>query len=168
MTCASRRNRRRNSPTRSCSLERIAPAVFEDRHEHGCRGTARPRSRDAQGERIASAASPNAVEAPARAGDADRWQGRSASGKTSRWWWPMSAPSHGVKVGMPFQVIRGTTSHRQRAGGRRSRENRRRPSIQNLTSEKDRIKVGDRLKVDATGRPNHDLARNTIILTQAT
>jgi hypothetical protein len=55
---------------------------------------------------------------------------------------------HGVKVGMPFQVIRGerfigsvrVVDVRERIAG---------AVIQNLSSEKDRIEVGDRLKVDA-------------------
>ncbi len=55
---------------------------------------------------------------------------------------------HGVKVGMPFQVIRGdrligsvrVVDVREKIAG---------AVIQNLSSEKDRIKVGDRLKVDA-------------------
>ncbi len=58
---------------------------------------------------------------------------------------------HGVKVGMPFQILRddkviGTVRmidvRDQIAGG----------LVQNLTSERDKIKIGDRLKVDATGR----------------
>jgi hypothetical protein len=55
---------------------------------------------------------------------------------------------HGVKVGMPFQVIRGekligsirVVDVREKIAG---------AYIQNLSSEKDRIQVGDRLKVDA-------------------
>lgn len=55
---------------------------------------------------------------------------------------------HGVKVGMPFQVIRGgkivgsvlVTEVRKDIAG---------AYIQNLSSEKDRIKVGDHLNVDA-------------------
>jgi len=55
---------------------------------------------------------------------------------------------HGVKVGMPFQVIRGArligsvrvVDVREKIAG---------AVIQNLSSEKERIKVGDRLKVDA-------------------
>lgn len=55
---------------------------------------------------------------------------------------------HGVKVGMPFQVIRGdrlignvrVVDVREKIAG---------AVIQNLSSEKDRIQVGDRLKVDA-------------------
>ncbi len=55
----------------------------------------------------------------------------------------------GVKIGMPFQVIRGdqvigtirVVDARDKIAG---------AVIQNLTSEKDRIKVGDRLKVDAS------------------
>jgi hypothetical protein len=55
---------------------------------------------------------------------------------------------HGVKVGMPFQVIRDqrligsvrVVDVREKIAG---------ATIQNLSSEKDRIKVGDRLKVDA-------------------
>lgn len=55
----------------------------------------------------------------------------------------------GVKVGMPFQVIRGNkfigtvrvVDVRQKFAG---------AVIQNLSSEKERIKVGDRLKVDAS------------------
>jgi hypothetical protein len=55
---------------------------------------------------------------------------------------------HGVKVGMPFQVIRGdrfigsvrVVDVREKVAG---------AVIQNLSSEKDRIEVGDRLKVDA-------------------
>jgi len=54
----------------------------------------------------------------------------------------------GVKIGMPFQVIRGdhivgsvrVVTVRQKIAG---------AVIQNLTTEKDRIKVGDRLKVEA-------------------
>ncbi|MEA3210104.1 MAG: hypothetical protein QOE70_3161 [Chthoniobacter sp.] len=54
----------------------------------------------------------------------------------------------GVKVGMPFQVIRGdhiigavqVVDVREKIAG---------AVIQNLSSEKERIKVGDRLKVDA-------------------
>ena len=53
----------------------------------------------------------------------------------------------GVKVGMPFQVIRGekivgsvrVVDVRDKIAG---------AVVQNLSSEKDRIKVGDRLKVD--------------------
>ena len=55
---------------------------------------------------------------------------------------------HGVKVGMPFQVIRGeriigsvrVVDVREKIAG---------AVIQNLSSEKERIKSGDRLKVDA-------------------
>ena len=55
---------------------------------------------------------------------------------------------HGVKVGMPFQVIRSgkligsvrVVDVREKIAG---------AYIQNLSSEKDRIQVGDRLKVDA-------------------
>jgi predicted nuclease with TOPRIM domain len=55
----------------------------------------------------------------------------------------------GVKVGMPFQVIRGdkligivrVVDVREKFAG---------AVIQNLSSEKDRIRVGDRLKVDAS------------------
>ena len=54
----------------------------------------------------------------------------------------------GVKVGMPFQVIRGdhivgsvrVVDVREKIAG---------AVIQDLTTEKDRVKVGDRLKVDA-------------------
>lgn len=54
----------------------------------------------------------------------------------------------GVKVGMPFQVIRGehivgtvrVVDAREKIAG---------AVIQNLTTDKDRIKVGDRLKVEA-------------------
>ena len=54
----------------------------------------------------------------------------------------------GVKIGMPFQVIRGdhivgsvrVVDVRDKIAG---------AVIQNLTSDKDRIKVGDRLKVAA-------------------
>jgi hypothetical protein len=54
----------------------------------------------------------------------------------------------GVKVGMPFQVLRGdkivgsvrVVDVREKIAG---------AVIQNLSSEKDRIKVGDRLKVEA-------------------
>ena len=55
----------------------------------------------------------------------------------------------GVKVGMPFQVIRDN----KLIGTVRVVEVRETfcgTVIQNLSSEKDRIKVGDRLKVDAT------------------
>lgn len=56
--------------------------------------------------------------------------------------------SDGVKVGMPFQVLRDeriigsvrVVDVREKIAG---------AVIQNLTSEKERIKVGDRLKVDA-------------------
>lgn len=54
----------------------------------------------------------------------------------------------GVKIGMPFQVIRGD----RLIGSVRVVDVREKISgavIQNLSSEKDRIKVGDRLKVDA-------------------
>ena len=54
----------------------------------------------------------------------------------------------GVKVGMPFQVLRGD----QLIGTVRvvdARDKIAGAVIQNLTSEKDKIKVGDRLKVDA-------------------
>ena len=54
----------------------------------------------------------------------------------------------GVKVGMPFQVIRGDSAHRQRARRRCPRENRRR-SHSKSKFRKRQIKVGDRLKVDA-------------------
>jgi hypothetical protein len=55
---------------------------------------------------------------------------------------------HGVKIGMPFQVIRDqrligsvrVVDVREKIAG---------AYIQNLSSEKDRIQVGDRLKVDA-------------------
>jgi len=55
---------------------------------------------------------------------------------------------HGVKIGMPFQVIRGSkiigsvrvVDVREKIAG---------AYIQNLSSEKDRIKVGDHLKVEA-------------------
>lgn len=55
---------------------------------------------------------------------------------------------HGVKVGMPFQVVRDqrligsvrVVDVREKIAG---------ATIQNLSSEKDRIQVGDRLKVDA-------------------
>jgi hypothetical protein len=55
---------------------------------------------------------------------------------------------HGVKVGMPFEVIRGE----KLIGAVRVvdvREGIAGAVVQNLTSEKDRIKVGDRLKVNA-------------------
>jgi hypothetical protein len=55
----------------------------------------------------------------------------------------------GVKVGMPFQVIRGD----QLIGTVRvvdARDKIAGAVIQNLTSEKERIKVGDRLKVEAS------------------
>jgi hypothetical protein len=56
--------------------------------------------------------------------------------------------SHGVKVGMPFQVIRAgkivgsvrVVDVREKIAG---------AYIQDLSSEKERIKVGDHLKVDA-------------------
>lgn len=54
----------------------------------------------------------------------------------------------GVKVGMPFQVIRGE----KLVGSVRVVDVREKISgavIQNLSSEKERIQVGDRLKVDA-------------------
>ncbi len=55
---------------------------------------------------------------------------------------------HGVRVGMPFQVVRDqrligsvrVVDVREKIAG---------ATIQNLSSEKDRIQVGDRLKVDA-------------------
>jgi hypothetical protein len=55
---------------------------------------------------------------------------------------------HGVKVGMPFQVTRDkriigsvrVVDVREKIAG---------AYIQNLSSEKDRIKVGDHLRVDA-------------------
>jgi hypothetical protein len=55
---------------------------------------------------------------------------------------------HGVKVGMPFQVVRDqrlignvrVVDVREKIAG---------ATIQNLSSEKERIQVGDRLKVDA-------------------
>jgi cell shape-determining protein MreC len=55
---------------------------------------------------------------------------------------------HGVKMGMPFKVIRGDTE----IGLVRVvnvRENISGAVIQNLSSEKEKIKVGDLLKVDA-------------------
>jgi hypothetical protein len=56
--------------------------------------------------------------------------------------------SHGVKIGMPFQVIRGSKI----VGSARVvdvRQNIAGAFIQSLVSEKDRIKVGDHVKVDA-------------------
>ena len=55
---------------------------------------------------------------------------------------------HGVRVGMPFEVIRGE----KLIGAVRVvdvREGIAGAVVQNLTSEKDRIQVGDRLKVNA-------------------
>jgi cell shape-determining protein MreC len=55
---------------------------------------------------------------------------------------------HGVKMGMPFKVIRGDTE----IGLVRVvnvRENISGAVIQNLSSEKEKIKVGDLLRVDA-------------------
>lgn len=92
-------------------------------------------------------ASPNAVEAtpvPSTISD-----GRTISVKDDLALVVMNLGSkHGVKVGMPFQVIRGdrligsvrVVDVREKIAG---------AVIQNLSSEKDRIQVGDRLKVDA-------------------
>jgi hypothetical protein len=92
-------------------------------------------------------ASPNAVEAlpvPSTISD-----GRAISVKDDLALVVMNLGSkHGVKVGMPFQVIRGNrligsirvVDVREKIAG---------AVIQNLSSEKERIKIGDRLKVDA-------------------
>lgn len=91
--------------------------------------------------------SPNAVEAvpvPSTISD-----GRTISVKDDLAFIVINLGSrHGVKVGMPFQVLRGdriigsvrVVDVREKIAG---------AVIQNLTSEKERIKVGDRLKVDA-------------------
>lgn len=93
------------------------------------------------------AATPNAVEATALAPSVT--DGMAISTKDDLALVVMNIGSkHGVKVGMPFEVFRGE----RRIGAVRVvdvREEIAGAVVQNLTSEKDRIKVSDRLKVDA-------------------
>jgi len=94
-----------------------------------------------------SGASPNAVEAPSVAATIS--DGLAISVRDDLALVVINlGTKQGVKIGMPFQVIRGqhivgsvrVVAVRERFSG---------AIIQDLTTEKDRIKVGDQLKVEA-------------------
>ena len=80
--------------------------------------------------------------------DLDRWHGHQRARKNGRSWSCNIGDKQGVKIGMPLQVMRGdqidrtvrVVDVRQKIGG---------AVIQEMNSEKDQIKVGDHLKVDA-------------------
>jgi hypothetical protein len=96
---------------------------------------------------VLGAPRPNAVEAVAELATIS--DGRALSVRDDLALVVMNLGSNqGVKLGMPFQVIRGDHI----VGSVRVVDVREKISgaiIQNLTTEKDRIKVGDRLKVEA-------------------